>query len=295
MALMANVWRRLPTIVRAVLVGGFVMSMATVPCGVLLRANFAIWPAVPWSTPLVALYLSLYWLYLQGIGWPSSTAQSRRAHLRAPSLSGRAWRWSLLAGSLAWASVLGARILVDLLFATPRDSLSVLSPYPLPTVLCYIVAVSVMAGVAEEAGCRGYMQVPIERRHGPRIAILVVGGAFWLFHAPSYVGHWKVFLGLAWFYLAASLVFGTLAHLSGSIRPGVVLHAAANLVGFALVWWFESRPPTGSSTADGPTPVLMSICGATLASILAACWAYRRLALVVRGAKAAVIELEGPR
>ena len=152
-----------------------------------------------------------------------------------------------------------------------------------------------MAGVAEEAGPPRDMQVPLERRHGPVIAILVVGGAFWLFHAPSYVGHWKIFVGLAWFYLAASLVFGALAHLSGSIRPGVVLHAAANLVGFGLVWWFESRPAPGSSSASGQGLFITAIGGATLASILAACWAYRRLAVVVRGAKASVIEIEGHR
>jgi len=280
------VWMRLPIILRAVIVGSFVMSMATVPCGILLRANFALMPSVPWSIPVVVIYLWLYWQYLSGRGWPQTTTEFRRANLRANSLSGRVWRWSLLAGGLGWASVLALRIVIDTLFKLPRDSMSSLSSYPLQIVLSYIAGVSVLAGVAEEAGCRGYMQAPIERRHGPVVAILVVGIMFWLSHGSVYVGHWWIFLGQLWFYLAASAVFGIIAYLSGSILPGVVLHTLANLVGFGLVWWFESRAGA-SSTGGGRFDLFFWVTGvAGLVSIIASVWAYRRLAVVVRAVKA---------
>lgn len=281
----AAVWRGLPIILRAVIVGSFVMSMGTVPCGILLKANFALLPSVPWSGPVVALYLWLYWQYLQGRGWPASLAEFRRTSLRAHSLSGRVWRWSLLAGGLGWAGVIGLRIIVDTLFEMPRESLSSLSSFPPLTILSYIAGVSVLAGVAEEAGCRGYMQAPIERRHGLLIAILVVGMMFWMSHASAYVGHWWVFLGRLWFYLAASAVFGAVAYLSGSILPGVVLHTVANLVGFALIWWFESREGAASSDGGRLDRFFWATCLACSVSIIAAGWSYRRLAAVARDVK----------
>jgi membrane protease YdiL (CAAX protease family) len=274
----ATLWTRLPIFVRAVIVGSFVMSMATVPCGSLLRANFVLAPSVPWSFPLVAIYLWFYWHYLRGKGWPQTTAEFRRSNLRAHALSGRVWRWALLAGGLGWASVLGLRIVVDRLFEVPADSMASLLAYPLPMVLAYVIGVSVVAGVAEEAGCRGYMQAPIEQRHGPAVAILVVGIVFWLSHAVAFVGHWWLFLGRLWFYLAASIVFGSVAYLSRSILPGVVLHTAANLLGFGLVWWLEPRPTT-LSVDGGQLDLLFWVTSlTTLGCIGAAVWAFRKLA-----------------
>ena len=168
----------------------------------------------------------------------------------------------------------------------PNCDLLSLTSYPLQMVLAYIAGVSVLAGVAEEAGCRGYMQAPIERRHGPVIAILVVGIMFWLSHASAFVNHWWIFLGQLWFYLAASAVFGIIAYLSGSILPGVVLHTLANLVGFGLVWWFESRAGA-SSTSGGRFDLFFWVTGvAGLVSVIATIWAYRRLAVVMRAVKA---------
>lgn len=281
MGLAARLWGRLPTILRAVIVGSFVMSIATVPCGSLLRANLTHAPSVPWSVPLVATYLWFYWNYLRGKGCPRSTADFRHANLRAHALPGRVWRWALLAGGLGWASVLALRIVIDGLFELPRESMTSLLAYPLPMVLAYVVCVSVLAGVAEESGCRGYMQAPIERKHGPIVAILVVGIVFWLSHASAFVGHWWMFLGRLWFYLAASVVFGTVAYRSGSILPGVVLHTAANLLGFGLIWWLGSSPGAPSIDGGQLNQFFWATGLAGLGFVLAAVWAYRRLAVVV--------------
>jgi membrane protease YdiL (CAAX protease family) len=199
------------------------------------------------------------------------------------------WRWALLAAGLGWGTVLGLRIVVDSLFALPLDSLSTLRAYPLPMVLSYVIGASVLAGVAEESGCRGFMQRPIERSHGPVIAILVVGTVFWLSHASAYVGHWWMFLGRLWFYLAASAVFGTVAYLTGSILPGVVLHTVANLVGFGLIWWSEWRPGGSSINGGQADQSLLATSLASVGFLLASLWAYRRLAVVARAAKGSAV------
>jgi hypothetical protein len=41
----------------------------------------------------------------------------------------------------------------------------------------FVITVSVMAGIVEEAAFRGYMQSPLERRYGPAAAIFDYAGA----------------------------------------------------------------------------------------------------------------------
>ena len=84
-----------------------------------------------------------------------------------------------------------------------------------------------MAGVVEEAAFRGYMQGGIERRHGPVVAILVTGGLFGFAH----FSHPEVGLILLPYYLAVATVYGTLAYLTNSIYPSMVLHAGGNILG----------------------------------------------------------------
>src|SRR5574341_553552 len=295
MAFIISVWQRLPVILRAVIGGFFAVTLATVPCSSLLRANFVLAPSVPWSAPLVAIYLWFYWHYLQGKGWPQSTTEFRRTNLRAHSWAGRVWRWTLLAGGLGWASILALRTLINMLFALPNDSLSKLSAYPLLLIVSYFLTASVLAGIAEEAGFRGYMQGPIERRHGPAVAILVVGLVFWLMHGSAYAGHWGLFVGQLWYYLAASAVFGTMAYLTNSILPSVVLHTMADILGFGLLWWLGSSPAS-STTDEGQRDLLVWAMGlAVLVFIAAAIWAYRRLAVEARaGAMASPPSAELP-
>ena len=61
-----------------------------------------------------------------------------------------------------------------------------LSRYSFLTVLCILLAAAVEAGVVEEAAFRGYMQAPIERRYGPRVAIVIVSVAVSYTHLDVY-------------------------------------------------------------------------------------------------------------
>jgi membrane protease YdiL (CAAX protease family) len=269
-------WRRLPTLVRAVIAGSAVTVAATGPCSGLALANLrhALW--LPWSGPVVALYLWAYWRYLQGRGWPAAAAEARRRGLRARRLPWRVWRWSLAAGGLGWGCVLAARIAVDLWLDLPSSPASSLDGYPPLAVVQYVLTASALAGIAEEAGFRGYMQGPLERRYGPLAAVLVVGVAFWLAHGGAYREDPWLFVGRLWFYLAGSAVFGTLAHLTGSILPGIVLHAAADVLGFGLLWLW--------STGGGVSAAAAGAAG--LACLGPAVLAYRRLAVETAAGRA---------
>ena len=57
MAIVIAAWRRLPTIVRAVIAGGLVASLGTLPWSALVALNLRAAPAVPWSVPVMAFLL----------------------------------------------------------------------------------------------------------------------------------------------------------------------------------------------------------------------------------------------
>jgi len=282
----AAVWQRLPIILRAVLVGSFVMSMATVPCGILLRANFALMPAVPWSVPVVVIYLWLYWQYLSGKGWPQTTTEFRRTNLRANSLPGSRVAMGASGGRPGvgechrasnrhrYSVRAAARLAVQSIFLSGADD---------SFLHCRSFGVGGRRGGSRMsrlyAGANQAAPRPDGRNPGRRYHILALS------HASAFVNHWWMFLGRLWFYLAASAVFGTVAYLSGSILPGVVLHTVANLVGFGLVWWFESR--AAFSTDGGKLDLFFwATCLTGLVSVIATLWSYRRLAVVVRALKA---------
>ena len=127
----------------------------------------------------MAIYLWLYWRYfVRGTGWPRSTADARRMNARANALPHEAWGPALLAGLLGLASVLLLQGVLSRLVALPQQRDLDVSRYPAVTVLMWVVMSAVVAGVVEETSFRGYLQRPIERRHGPVIAILLTGSLF---------------------------------------------------------------------------------------------------------------------
>ena len=217
---------RLPIVARAVLVGVAAAGAGTLPWALLVSMNIRYQSTLPWAVPLMAIYLWGYWSYLaQGRGWPESTAGFRRTNARANSLPPEAWGPALLSGMLGLASVMLLQGVLSRLVALPRQQDLDVSQYPVVTVLMWLVMSAVVAGVVEETGFRGYLQRPIERRHGPVIAILLTGTLFGFAH----FSHPEVGVVLLPFYIAVAAVYGALAYFTDSTLPGMVLHAGGNM------------------------------------------------------------------
>ena len=277
-------WRRLPVIVQAVLTGIVLAAVGTTPWAVLVSANTKHWPAVPWAVPPTALYLWFFWGYVQGAGWPRSTAEARRTNCRAHRLSGDVWGTALLAGGLGLVTVVLFLRIMNRLVVLPQQQDLDASRFPLATVLLWVIMGSIVAGVVEEASFRGYMQGPIERRHGPVLAILVTGSLFGFAH----FAHPEVTLILLPYYLAVAAVYGALAYLTNSILPSMVLHAGGNVLGaFDLFargrseWQASSNPNPLIWETDADASFWLSLV-ATLVVGAAAVWAYAKLATVAR-------------
>jgi membrane protease YdiL (CAAX protease family) len=281
---MILLWRRIPLVVRAVLTGLVVAAVGTTPWAVLVSANSKYWSAVPWAVPPTALYLWLFWRYVRGAGWPRSTAEARRTNCRAYRLSEEVWGAALFAGGLGLVALVLFLGVVNRLVRLPAQSANDVAHVPFVTLVSWLLMGSVVAGIAEESSFRGYMQGPIERRHGPVVAILVTGSLFGFAHFT----HPEVTLILMPYYLAVAAIYGALAYLTNSILPSVVLHAGGNALG-ALDMFGRGRAEWRASSSSEPliwetgTDASFWIsCVSVLVVGAAVVWAYARLATVAR-------------
>jgi membrane protease YdiL (CAAX protease family) len=278
---MTVLWARVPVIIRAILLGLLVNEVGQL-AAVFIFPNLKLFPRVPWMLAASAAWLWGFWRYVNGSGWPQATRETRRRDLRATPLTGIVWRWSLLAGGLGLLSVVGLAFLTPRLAETPRDAFKLpfdFSNYPPWTVVSILLVVSVVAGVAEEAGFRGYMLSLIERRHGWIAATIITGVMFFLAH---YVSHAYATFAFLPFFLAVSALHARLVYLSGSILPSIVLHAVGD---FAVVPFFcglIEAVPLSSVLKTGVDSSFMVEVALTLVFAAASIPAFRKLAEVTR-------------
>lgn len=268
-------------VVRAVLLGLLVALAGTIPRNLLYAANLRFHAQVPWAIPLVAVYLRLFWRYLQGAGPPDSTSTLRRQSLRAQRVAGRVWCWALLAGGLAIAALVFALKLANRMLVLPAQTLPDLSQVPPLTVLSLLLAAAPIAGVVEEAAFRGYMQGPIERSHGLLVAILVTGTMFAVAHLDFTLLLWP-------YYVAVAAIYGVVTHLCRSILPAIVLHTGGNLYSNLDLWlhgqaeWQAASKPAELVWQTGADRAFWLCAAAFLACAAAALWAHVRLARTTR-------------
>ncbi len=231
-----------PVWVRAVVAGSLVALVA---------AN--VWPIllVSLGTPLASaaeiLFLVFYVWWTNGAGPPRSTRVARRSVSRAATLSPEQWTWGLF-GALSFAVTVHASIVI--LFRLQSFPIAAfrrgydLSFIPSVALRWLAVVISAMsAGVCEETGFRGYMQQPLEERHGPLIAILLSALVFTAFHLSK---AWAVPAMIPVIF-GAGVLLGLLAWSSGSLIPSIVGHVLMDIGMFAY-WWtgiagdFTERP-----------------------------------------------------
>jgi membrane protease YdiL (CAAX protease family) len=272
------IWHRFPIVLRAILSGLLVLFFGALVWTAMVVVNLKLTNSVPWAAPTLALFLWVYWRYLDGAGWPRSTAEVRHRNFRARALAGRVWIWALGAGAIALISAVALQSLLERLIRVPPLPLQDLSRYPSFTVVCLLVAGAAEAGIVEEAAFRGYMQAPIERRYGPVVAIAVVELLFGFVHLVNGAQE------LLWLpvYSLVGVILGALAYLTNSVLPGMVLHSALDIFRFfassrrgaaaqeRLIWQSGSNASFWTSLGIGV------ILGAL------AIWTYKRLALVAR-------------
>jgi membrane protease YdiL (CAAX protease family) len=227
MSIVVRAWRKIPVLIRAVLGGLLVQVVGFVILVSILPLNLRLLPEVPWALLPLGVALWAYWSYFGGRGWPGGTAETRR-HLRRSHPVPRGRRAALVvAGSLFSSTVILIAVLQYALRELPPEALGLvtgLAGLPVWTSVPLALGAAFFVGVGEELSFRGYMQVPIEDRHGPWLGLTVPALVFALAHGLDPLVLPVFFMvSIGWSYLAWSV---------NSIRPGIVFHTLVDSVGF---------------------------------------------------------------
>jgi membrane protease YdiL (CAAX protease family) len=268
-------WAKLPVLLRAVIAGILVA---------LIAAN--VWPAlllslgVPLASVVEILFLGVYVWWARGGGPPRGTRAARRVAFRSGAVSPRQWFWGLL-GAVSFAVTIHAAIVLLFRFTPyPVDAFrhgydfSFIPSQPLRWLAVVMSAAS--AGICEETGFRGYMQQPIEERHGAPFAIVVSSCLFTLLHLTK---AWAI-IGIVPIVLGAGVLLGLLAWSSQSLIPGMVGHVAMD-IGLFAYWWtgiagtFAARP-ISETGVDRPFVLAGAVFAASLCIVLGSVWRLRR-------------------
>jgi len=268
-----SAWSKLPISLRAIISGLLVGLVA---------AN--VWPLflLKLGAPLAAIaemiFLSVYLWWAAGGGPPRKAHAARAISFRRPTLAPAQWFWGLIAALFFAVTVHSAIVLLFRFVPFPAAAFrrgydfSFIPTVPLRWLAVVVSAMS--AGICEETGFRGYMQRPIELRHGAKIAILVSSLFFMALHLTK---GWAT-LGMAPIVFGAGVLLGMLAWSSGSLIPGMIGHTIMD-IGLFAYWWtgiagdFTARP----ISETGVDRLFLLACAAFAVSLLITLLAMSRL------------------
>lgn len=225
-------WQRLPILIRAILIGYIVFEI-----GVVLWV-FIVVPSIPapWSIMVMAGLLWLYWKYFHGTWWPKSTVETRREYFREVKMPSSVWFWGMLAALFFVIIVQSGFVVTFRIIEFPAEIFKEeykLDAWPVWLAWLYIIMSSLVAGICEETGFRGYMQVPLEQRYGPITAISIVSGIFLVTHL-----HQAWALPILAHVFVISILLGILAYASGSLIPSMIAHFIMDIFNFSY-WWSD--------------------------------------------------------
>jgi membrane protease YdiL (CAAX protease family) len=269
----AGFWSKLPVSLRAI-VAGFLIGMVAANVWFVFLQNLG----VPLAAITEAAFLALYLWWAAGNGSPRGTQAGRAAAFRRGPLTPNQWFWGVLAALLFAVTVHSSIVLLFRFVPFPLAAfrqgydLSFIPTVPLKWLAVIVSAIS--AGICEETGFRGYMQRPIEQRHGAPIAILISSLFFTAVHMTK---AWAL-LGMVPIVLGAGVLLGLLAWSSRSLIPGIIGHVVMD-VGLFGYWWSGiagdfRELPISQTGIDQP---FLIACAVFVLSLLGVLLAIRRL------------------
>jgi membrane protease YdiL (CAAX protease family) len=213
------------------LLTGFIVTFSGIT---LWTLDFTYMP-MPWSLLLMLFILWLYLKYFSGSWYPKKTREIRRTNFRAIHLPSPLLKWSLVAALLFVILFESGFVITFRIIPFPetafKSQYKILNTLPVWLGWAAVIVSSLVAGICEETGFRGYMQVPLEKKFGFTFAIIFSSLFFFLVHlsktwAPSIMPH--IFIG--------GFLLGLLAYRSGSLIPGFIAHTIMDICNFSY-WW----------------------------------------------------------
>lgn len=223
-------WNKIPLILRAIILGLVIGSI-----GIFTWLFLVSLIPMPWSFILMISFLWLYIKYFSGSWKPESTKLFRKQNFRKTKLSLNTWLLSIIGIILIVLIEQSGLIVTFRLIEFPADKFlqeySFLENVPVWIAWLVVIMISAVAGICEEIGFRGYMQVPLEKKYGPFISISIVSVVFVIVHLHQ---AWSGPIIFQIFFMSA--LFGSIAYYSNSLIPGIIAHFIMDICNFSF-WW----------------------------------------------------------
>jgi membrane protease YdiL (CAAX protease family) len=264
-----SLWARLPITLRAIIAGFLIAAIAS-NVWLLLLLNLGIQLA----SIVEAIFLTIFVWWASG-GGPLSAAQAARAKaFRCVKLTSNQWLWGIIAALFFAATVHASIVLLFRFMTFPTAEfrhgydLSFIPSHPLRWAAVVVSAAS--AAICEEIGFRGFMQQPIEQRHGVSVAVLISSLCFLALHLTK---AWAL-LGMVPIVFGAGVLLGLLAWSAGSLIPCIIGHFVMDMGLFAY-WWsgiagdFTARP-ISETGVDRPFVIACCVFATSLVVVLLA-------------------------
>ena len=233
-------WMKVPLVLRSILIGFGVSSL-----GVGIWTIVAMSLPGPWSMLLMATILIFFWMYFSGKWKPSNTQAFRRFCIRQINLKKPVWIWGLVAAFFIVLFLHSSWILTFRIVEFQPEifkTLSFINDVPALQAWSAIIGISMVAGICEEVGYRGYLQKPLEQKYGPIVAISISSIIFIVIHLHQ---AWLVSILVPAFFI--SFMIGYLAYATNSLIPGIMAHVTFDIINVSY-WWsdvmgtFERKP-----------------------------------------------------
>lgn len=266
-----SLWTKLPIALRAI-IAGFLIAAAAANVWLLLLLNLG----VQLAAVIEAIFLALFLWWARGGGPPRAAQAARAKAFRHGKLTSRQWLWGLIAAFFFAVTVHASIVLLFRFMSYPAAAfrhgydLSFIPSQPLRWVAVVVSAAS--AGICEETGFRGFMQQPIEQRHGASIAVFISSLFFLALHLTQ---AWAS-LGMVPIVFGAGVLLSLLAWSAGSLIPAIIGHFVMD-VGLFAYWWtgiagdFTARPVTETGV-DRPFFIACCVFATSLVVVLLAIW-----------------------
>lgn len=224
--------QKIPLIIR-VIISGFVVSTL----GITLWVLFATYIPSPWFLIATAIMLWGFWKYFSGHWGLQWTKSLRTANFRSIKLSRRTWKYGLISAATLVIFLQSSIVFTFRLVEYPAEKFKEAYTYlgELPTEMAWLVLImsSLVAGICEEMGYRGYLQAPLEKKYNFLTANIITSIVFVLIHLHQ---AWAAPVVFHIFFI--SMMLGYMAHTFQSLIPGVIAHAVFDIFNFSY-WWSD--------------------------------------------------------
>jgi membrane protease YdiL (CAAX protease family) len=225
-------WNKLPFPLRTIFTG-FLISSA----GIGIWSLFINTLNPPW---FILPMIPVLWIYLWFFSgkWKAKNSKTpEQVSFLSTRLSPMVWKLSIAASLLFVVIIQSSFVITFRIAGFPAEKFmadyKILDNMPRWSAWAVLIMSSVVAGICEETGFRGYMQNPLEKKYGAPTAIGITSIIFLIIHS----GHsWAIAI-IPHIFLA-SVFLGILAHRSGSIIPGIIGHSILDIFNYSF-WWTD--------------------------------------------------------